>query len=165
MTSESFDPSNEAIFKEDLVAYLDGELPSEDTRRIEELMATDPRIRLELQRLERTWELLDRLPKVEVERSFTSSTVEMIALSAEADANRRAPSRRRTRFLTLATMVAAFVLGFLAVSWLKPDPNRQFLRDLHVVESLDAYQQTGDIDFLRQLKAEGLFPPEGTDEH
>src|SRR6185295_11421829 len=132
MTSEAFDPARESAVRDDLVAYLDGELSDDETRRIEELMASDPRVRQELQRLERTWDLLDGLPKAEVDRSFTSTTVEMIALKAEGEASReRTPGRLRMNVLTVALMAAAMAIGFFSVSLLRPDPNRQFLRDLH----------------------------------
>ena len=57
-------------------------------------------------------------------------------------------------------MFAALAAGFLAVMLFAPDPNRQLLQDLPVLENLDEYRQIGDIEFLRMLRDQGLFAKE-----
>jgi len=153
--------------EQQLVAYLDGELDAGASRRIEEMLATDPRLREHLQCLDHTWELLDELDTSQVAEQFTHSTLEMVASAAveEAEHSRReAPRRRRRKWLLagggLATAAAA---GFLAVALLRPDPNRQLLRDLPVLERLDQYREIDDLGFLRALRDEGLFAEEQND--
>lgn len=155
------DPSAGPPLEEDLVAYLDGELDAQAERRIEQRLATDPAVRQTLQELEHTWEMLDQLGADEVDVSFTQTTLEMVAVEAEAEVrqvDRDVPRRRRRLLLIqLGGITAAAVVGFLAAVFLKPDPNRQLLEDLPVLEKMDEYRQVGDIEFLRLLRKEGLF--------
>ena len=51
---------------EELTSYLDGELDPQQVRRIEERLARDADYRAELQRMQRAWDLLDRLPRASV---------------------------------------------------------------------------------------------------
>ena len=58
---------------EQLVAYLDGELDAESSRRIDELLATDAEVRRRLQEMERTWDLLDDLDTAPVGGQFAQT--------------------------------------------------------------------------------------------
>ncbi len=157
------DPSIE----EQLVAYLDGELNAEASRRVEELLAADPNIRQTLQGLDRTWEMLAELETPQVAERFTRSTLEMVTVAAAEDTERgraEASSRRRRRWVTLSgSLLAAAAIGFLAVA-LQPDPTQKLIDDLPVLENLDEYRQIDDIQFLRDLHAAKLFAEEDGDE-
>ena len=72
---------------EELVAYLDGELDVEASRRIEAQLAADARIRERLQKLQRTWDLLGELDEALVDDTFTRSTLEMVALKATEESS------------------------------------------------------------------------------
>ena len=50
--------------KEDLVAYLDGELDEQASQDIEQTLAQSPAARREVEALARTWKLLRVLPEV-----------------------------------------------------------------------------------------------------
>jgi anti-sigma factor RsiW len=164
------DPSLE----EQLVAYLDGELDTEASRRVEELLASDAKVRQTLQGLDRTWELLDQLETPQVAESFTRSTLEMVTVAAAEDTerSRTETSRRWRRRWVIAggSLLAAGVAGFLvflAVWKLTLDPNRQLVDDLPVLENLDEYRQHGqvvDIEFLQTLHEQDLFAEEDGDE-
>ena len=146
---------------EQLVAYLDGELDPESSRRIEALLASDAEVRRRLQSLERTWDLLDELDAAPVGGPFTQSTLEMVAVAAHEDVERdraEAPGRRRRRALTVSGgLLAAAAAGFLAVVFSAPDPNRRLLEDLPVLENFDEYRQIENIEFLRELRDKKLF--------
>jgi anti-sigma factor RsiW len=167
MNDDQREPA-ESPLREQLVAYLDGELDAAATREIERRLACDPGVQQELQQLQQTWDLLDRLPQAEVAAKFTRSTVEMIALAAEDDAKLLEAAlpwpRRRRWLLKAAGLLAAGICGFVVVRLVWPEPNRRLLQDLPVLEHLEAYRQTPDLEFLRRLKAEGLFSEEPSDE-
>jgi hypothetical protein len=150
----------ESSLEEQLVAYLDGELDAEAVRRIEERLASEPEVREALSRLERTWDLLDELGSTPVGESFTRTTLEMVTVAAEKDVEQvmaEAPRRRRRRmWLVGAGAFAAAAAGFLAVGLALPNSNRQLLEDLPLLESLEAYREIDDLDFLRLLQEKGL---------
>ncbi len=152
---------------EELVAYLDHELDEEASRRIEQLLAVDPKIRQRLQALEQAWDALNELHRVEVDDQFTQSTLEMVAVAAsgELEAVQQASAQRRVRRWLLGAigLFTTGAAGFLAAVWLWPDPNELLLRDLPVIEHLDQYRQIDDIEFLRLLHDEGLFAKEDGD--
>jgi hypothetical protein len=149
-----------ALLDEQLVAYLDGELGPDDSRRIEELLASETTLRRRLQEMERTWELLDDLDTAPAAERFAQSTLEMVAIAAQKDVEEDAavaPRRRRRLLLAIGgSLLAAALAGFLA-AWLLLDPNRPLLRDLPVIENLELYRPVGDIEFLRLLRGAGLF--------
>ncbi|MCC6123947.1 MAG: hypothetical protein IT426_03215 [Pirellulales bacterium] len=155
------DPATtESSLEEQLVAYLDGELDAEAVRRIEERLAAEPEVRETLNRLERTWEMLDELGATPVGESFTQTTLEMVAVAAEDDVRRamaEVPLRRRRRWrLACAGVFAAAAAGFGAAFLALPNSNRQLLADLPVLENLEEYRQVDDIEFLRLLRQKGL---------
>ncbi len=163
MNDDSSHPA--ASLDEQLVAYLDGELDVESRRRVEELLSSDAQARRRLQQMERTWDLLDDLDAVPPGNQFTQTTLEMVAVAADQDVRQslaEAPRRRRRRWLVAGlTLLAALAGGFFTVVWLAPDPNRQLVEDLPVLENLDEYRQIDDIEFLRLLRAAGLFVSRG----
>jgi anti-sigma factor RsiW len=167
MTGPSDTAKADPLGREDLVAYLDGELDAEAARRLEERLRTDDTLRNELHRLERTWDMLATLPSTEADASLTKSTVEMLALETEEDVACQAATRLRRRRLAWATAAAMlFLAGLLgtrlaAAVW--PDPDDPLLRDLHVVQQRDPYYQAGSVEFLRSLRQRGLFVSD--DEH
>ncbi len=159
-----YDPTGGPSVEEELVAYLDGELDAPAERRIEQLLTSDPQVRLTLQKLEQTWDMLDDLGSDEVDASFTQTTLEMVAVEAEDEVRRVQRTPPRWRLLVhVGSIAMATLVGFLLVALLRPDPNRQLLEDLPVLENLDQYRQVGDIEFLRLLEKEGLFSGETDD--
>ena len=117
MSQESI--NDDAPLREELVAYLDGELDVEQSRQVVQRAAAEPRARRILAGFERTWDLLDELESPATSEDFTCTTLEMVALAAENDiakAKADAPRRRRRALLwTLAGLAGAAALGFLLV--------------------------------------------------
>jgi hypothetical protein len=150
------------LLDEQLVAYLDGELNADERRHIEELLATDEKVRRRLQEMEQTWRLLDDLDLVPAGGKFVESTLEMVAVEAGKDAEQfmaDAPRQRRRRILTIVGgLTVAILAGFFAMMLFWPNPNRQLVEDFSVLENLDRYRPIGDVEFLQRLRDEGLFP-------
>jgi len=155
------DPAeDEDQLREELVAYLDGELDAEQSRRIEERAAVEPNARQMLQELDRTWHILDELDSPATSEDFTCTTLEMVALAAAEDvqeAKAQRPRRRlRAGLWAAAGLFGAAAAGFFIVS-LFPDPNSQVLQDLPILENYQQYREIGSIDFLRALNGAKLF--------
>ncbi len=156
------DPNNEeGQLREELVAYLDGELDAEQSRRIEERAAAEPNARRMLEELDRTWHMLDELDALPASDDFTRTTLEMVALAASEDvekAKAQQPRRRlRAGLWAVAGLLGAAAAGFLIVTSLIPDPNAQLLQDLPILENFDQYREIDSIEFLRSLNKEKLF--------
>ncbi len=146
---------------EQLVSYLDGELSIEQSRRIEERLSTDDTARDELRRLEKVWDVLDGLPRSQVNETFARTTVEMVALAAEKDLKQEHAARPRRQIQTwLAASVAvllAGVVGFAGAALFFPDRNGALLRDLPVIENFEMLQKAENVAFLKRLAEEGAF--------
>jgi len=164
------DPINDdpSAIEEQLVAYLDGELDEQSSRRVEELLASDPAVRQKLEQLEQAWDMLGELGLSPVERDFTKTTLAMVAVAAEEDVERQRaemPRHRRRRWIVAGSgLLASGLIGFLAVVFFWPNPNHRMLRELPMLENLDQYRQIDDVEFLRTLHREGLFAEESADE-
>jgi hypothetical protein len=154
-------PTNNEQLDEQLTAYLDGELPPAEARRVEDMLAADDRARKRLNQLASSWDLLDQLPRSAVDEKFARTTVEMVAVSAEkelAESQAAGPSQRHTRWLAAAVIaLLAAGVGFAAVSVATPNNNDALLDDLPVVVNLNQYRPVGSIDVLRELSKTKQF--------
>jgi anti-sigma factor RsiW len=149
---------------EQLVAYLDGELDAEERAEIERRLSEEPRSRELLTELQRSWDMLDILPQAETPESFTRSTVEMVAVTAAEDESQRRAKRKVTRWLgwlaVAALAVVAALIGYRGNMRQLDARNQALLRDLPLIENVDAYRHIDDIEFLRKLDESGIFAPE-----
>jgi len=150
-----------------LVAYLDGELDAERCQEVETKLAREDDFRRRLNELEKAWEMLDELPHSVADEEFVRSTVEMVALEAQQEAETlrsRYAWPRRVNMLAIGAMVlfAAF-LGYRVVDQYSGAADDALARDLPVIEDLDLYRRLDDVSFLRKLHEEGLFEEETND--
>ncbi len=140
---------------ERIVAYLDGELSTEESTQVEQQLAADEQFRQELQGAERAWTALDELPMAQVSDEFSRTTMAMVVNAARHDIQARTIAlpvqrrRRKTATALLATMTV--LLGALVFRVLWKNPNRRLLADLPVIQNVDIYSQFRSIDFLQQL--------------
>jgi len=155
------------LLEEELVAYLDGELPDADRARIEKRLASDTACQRKLAQLQKAWDLLDVLSKAEPGADFTRSTVEMVAIQQEKDAEQLQVKVQRSTAAWLIGGGLAIGLSLAAGFWLAryqlDAPERQLLKDLPVIERVDQYRHAESVDFLERLRQEGLFAGEGED--
>lgn len=150
--------------EEMLVAYLDGKLDEDAARELAERLAGDETLRKRVNRLAQAWALLDELPRAKLDESFTRSTIEMVAVAAEEDVARDINRRKRRQWFAgmsgAAALAVATGIGFWVTNQMLPDPNRQLVEDLPIVEEMDLYQQIGSVEYLEQLADSNMFPEE-----
>jgi hypothetical protein len=148
-------PQLDQADRELLVAYLDGELSAEDSAVLESRLAGEAALRQELQELQQAWDALGELPRPVAAEGFTRTTLEMVAVAAQEDAESATlavPVRRKRRAARLvALVVAGSLIGVLLARVLWPDENRQILQDLPIIENIEPYRHVGSVDFLVQL--------------
>jgi len=150
-----------------LVAYLDGELPSQEAEQVERRLAQEPLVRQRLTALEKSVELLRLLPRSAPTQAFTQVTVTLAAEVAERELGLR---QRRTRsqrigwwLLGGGTAAAALVFGYLTTWSYLEAPNAQLRRDLPVLQHLDEYRTADSLEFIQRLEQAGLFTEEVDD--
>ena len=151
--------------RQELVAYLDGELPEVECLQVEQKLADSPAARREVEALQRTWDLLDHLPKATASHDFATKTlsrIQAIQTPPSENANRVPPWVRQAGFALgwVGGAAAAAVVGFAVARFGWPTPTDRLARDLPVVERLYEYRAVSDVDFLRELEQAGLFADE-----
>jgi anti-sigma factor RsiW len=151
--------------REDLVAYLDGELPEEDARALEAKLSLDPQARAEANLLRHTWDLLDFLPRLEPSARFTHQTLERLAPVSTSGMRGPAPGRARRWLLGLgwaAALVLAALAGHAGFHLLAPDgpTEEDLVYDLRLIEDKPLYELVGDVQFLKDLDNPALFREE-----
>lgn len=160
-------PTTADALREMLTAYLDGELGEVEQRDVEELLARDETARRELRQLERVWDVLDQLPRAEVDTRFAQTTVELVAVAAEEELQRQrevAPRQRlRARLFVAAGFAGSLLVGYLLVGAMVERRDDRLARDLPLLEQLDEYRQMQDYEFLELLEHENLFSDESQD--
>lgn len=149
--------------REDLVAYLDGELSPAERDRVEQRLSEDDRWQKHLRELERSWDLLDELPRAEVDESFTRDTMESIIVKLAAPTEARTIAGQRPPRLIVISLLATFLLaglvGFATIRSRAERENRRVIQDFAIIENMDAYHDAGSIEMLRRLSQTGQFKP------
>jgi anti-sigma factor RsiW len=152
--------------RETLTAYLDGELDDAQTEALETRLGQDAKLRAELETMQKTWGMLDFLPKAELSPDFTNRTIDRLTLAGQSTQLAGRPSTfRRVATWTMACLLAAVVGvgGAAAVRRyaVKPiDPNESLVPDLRLLERLRAYEKIDDLDELRALDQPDFFGEE-----
>ena len=148
--------------REDLVAYLDGELPDEKASQIDKVIARSEVARHEVEALARAFEMLDVLPPMKASGEFASKTLSSLkALEQPFAVSEQWWFVYLVRTATIAGWIASLaasgLIGFqLTRNWI-PNPSERILNDFPVIENLHQYRAVGEFEFLKQLKMSGLF--------
>lgn len=142
--------------RNNLVAYLDGELNDAERHAIATKLTRSVSARREVEALERTWELLDFLPFPKASPEFTARTLtQATELEGRGDrvlgAARSAASRAARVAACVATAAATLAVGYIGTRWIWPDPTARLARDLSIAEHVDEYQAVESFEFLKLL--------------
>lgn len=150
-----------------LVAYLDGEADASVARSLEEKVARSVSVRKEVEALEKTWGMLDWLPRPEAPADLASQTITRIhtqQLHAEQLEGRikfgAAVAIKLAAWAVCAVIV--FGIGFVSLRFLWRDPSRELIEDLPIVENLESYRAIPDVKFLDDLSRLGIFVDSAT---
>ncbi len=140
----------------DLVAYVDGELPEAHALSISTKLTKSATARREVEMLQRTWELLDHLPRPQVQEQFSEKTLSYVRrLASEGTAWEpllvKWSARAGRLMLYLVVAGGFFGIGYSLTRWAWPDQTARLVRDLTLSEHLDEYLDVEDFDFLTQL--------------
>lgn len=147
--------------REDLIAYLDGELDDEHSHAVEARLQTDPRARAEAESLKRAWELLDFLPRSEPSPNFTQRTLDRLP-SLSGSGKGRPWSRMKAGLVAVGWVASLFLFalgGYAGFNYVYPrQPNdMELIRDLRLLENKPLYDNVEDLDFLKELDHPELF--------
>ncbi|HCO26448.1 MAG: hypothetical protein CME31_10180 [Gimesia sp.] len=156
---------------EKLVAYLDGEVTEQEAIEVEQSLSTDEATRTHVDGLERTWELLDKLPIAKASQEFTDktlSTIKTVQLEAlaEAEQNRSgflsSKSKQQLRRAAIAAawtagLACSVMVGYLITNQWVPDEADPLLEEFSFIENLDTYSEVQSLEFLEELKKSGTF--------
>src|SRR5262245_60905104 len=153
--------------RDELVAYLDGELDAAGQQRVETRLSLEPKVRAEVDALKKTWEMLDYLPRAEPTAEFSVRTVEAMSALRPTSGGRQLQKWARSAAWA-AAVVAAGVLGFLlpGTSANKPVPPVElendplYTQNPRVVAHLPLYLAAGTPDYLNALDTPELFGEE-----
>lgn len=145
--------------RENLVAYLDGELDDSEALEVERTLTESAEIRQEVEALARTWELLEQLPRVRASSEFTERTMASIQAASAVEETQPLLSpvvKRRIGLVSLlGGLIVCAVSGFLFANRAIPEQTETLLRDLPVIEQLELYEEVGDARFLLELEKLG----------
>lgn len=144
--------------RNDLVAYLDGELEDDSAREIEGVLAASEVARHEIEMLGRTWDLLDVLPRESASAEFTARTMATIQVGERATPQAWQPYVRRSLIVLgwTTTLAATVVIGYTLGNRWTPRQDDEIVRDLPIVQNLDAYRDIGSREFLERLDRQRL---------
>ena len=148
--------------RDDLVAYLDGELPDGVAQAIDQVLARSEVARHEVEALARTWEMLDALPVPKasdefVERTMTTLKVGEVPYNITEQPWFAYVKKGAVLAEWFAVLSLSGWLGFQITSRWVPNEQEQILEDLPLLQNFDAYQEVQSLDFLEQLNKSGEF--------
>jgi anti-sigma factor RsiW len=147
--------------RQNLVAYLDGELDEATARIVVAKLSESAAHRRELERLRQTWDLLDYLPRPKAAKTFTQQTIQKLQTIKMSTSLRRSRWRLAGAAGWAAAALAAGALSFFLVQKHPapglPEPTQEDLRVLEHRDYWNIYQRIDGIEFLRELDHPDLF--------
>lgn len=155
--------------RDNLAAYLDGELEETATQEIEQILAVSEVARHEVDMLSRTWDMLNALPAHKASEEFTQRTVSSMRAVEQSGppvaSQALKQNARRGGVLTAwaAVLAVCGYVGYSATHQWVPNDSEQLLDDYDIISNLDKLEEVGSIEFLQVLKDKNTFAEH--DEH
>ena len=146
--------------RDNLIAYLDGELEESATQEIEQVLASSEVARHEIDMLSRSWDLLNVLPAHRASPEFCEKTVEMLRSSEEkvsrVDTAVVARQGKRAVILAFWGLLVGGVgfVGYTAARHWIPNDSEALLEDFEIINNLDAFR-----DAMTPVNAENSNRP------
>ncbi len=143
--------------RSNFVAYLDGELNEEETRGIEQLLASNEVARHDMESLATAWELLDDLPRPNAPKDFAEKTIATLKMEEQqTPLQEQAWFQKATQIGGLVAGVAVVlfcgVAGFLVARSVPPSRADVMLQEYPLLEHFDSYREINSADFLTRLQ-------------
>jgi len=153
--------------RENLAAYLDGEVKGGARRLIEEHLADCSECRARLDELKETWRLLDELEEPIVRNDFRRKVLARAEVAREAQHAARTGGRRSVLAgLAASVAAAAFMFGLYVSSRPLTDlPSPEQRETITYLDLLRDFEALMSMDEVRQLRALGtvIESPEPAD--
>src|SRR5262245_21133326 len=133
--------------RENLTAYLDGELDEAATHDIEQVLAVSEVARHEVDMLSRTWDMLEVLPTHKASQDFTRKTITSLRAAEAKGPGLAGPTfyrnARRGAVLGLWAAIVAVcgTVGYLATNHWVPNEAEQLVDDYDVINNFDKYSE------------------------
>ncbi len=142
--------------RDNLTAYLDGELEDDQTRQIESVLSNSPVARNDVETLAKTYELLDLLPRPKASGEFTERTLQTAKLGEVPTDPRQTLWYRHGQRIIRWTSWAALLFATACISYSvaryqAPHQEDMLLDNLDVISRLDDYEKAGSFEFLNAL--------------
>jgi|CXWL01.1.fsa_nt_gi anti-sigma factor RsiW len=149
--------------REELVAYLDGELDPSKLEEVESSLSANQVARHDLNQLSRCYDLLNYLPRVTPNPELTQKT--LVGIQVRESQVWTAPQvslggfRRYLIGGVWFAVLCGTALGAYHFSQsLFLNPVDLLLEDLPVIQNVDRYSEIdGEIEFLKKLQSEQIF--------
>jgi len=146
--------------RSNFVAYLDGELSEEETRGIEQLLASNEVARHDMESLATAWELLDDLPRTNAPKDFAEKTIATLKMEEQVTPlHERLWYQQVTKYGSLLAgvllVIGCGVAGFLVARTVPPSRADAMLQEYELLEHFDGYEEIGSADFLTRLQKNG----------
>jgi len=140
---------------EALVAYLDGELSSEQTQLIDSQIASNAELRNRLNQLRMTWDLLEELPVEPPSPRFAETTLEMAAISATVETQSLwSWLSKNTGRIVIFILPLLFLGGYFSSQYSELRADRQLLRDLPILVDLRSLTNIDSLEWLDVVVAQ-----------
>jgi anti-sigma factor RsiW len=142
--------------RDNLTAYLDGELDEDGTRQIETVLANSTVARNDVEVLAKTYELLDLLPRPKASGEFTEKTLQTAKLEeVRMDPRQTVWYRHGKRIVRrgawAAILLVAACVGYSLARYQVPKQQDLLLDNFEVIQKLDDYEKAGSFEFLDAL--------------